>query len=94
MPLHNTFMGKIIVSATQREKKLFLFMLIQCQIILVNIINNKSLRTMEAVQLYTRQVVPSLKPVNVNYFLSVKNMLEEGLLANMPKLHWIPQYVV
>ena len=33
---------------------------------------------MEAVRPYTRQVLPSLKPVNVNYFLSVKNMLEEG----------------
>ena len=35
---------------------------------------------MEAVQPYTSQVMPSLKPVNFNYFLSVFNMLEEGLL--------------
>ena len=34
---------------------------------------------MEAVFLYTTQVMPALKPVN---FLSVKNMLEEGLLGH------------
>ena len=34
---------------------------------------------MEAVLLYTTQVMPALKPVN---FLSVKNMLEEGLLGH------------
>ena len=35
---------------------------------------------MEAVRRYTTQVMPShSKPVNFNYFLSVKNMLEEGL---------------
>ena len=28
------------------------------------------------------QVMRSLKPVNFNYFLSVKNMLEEGLLEH------------
>ena len=28
------------------------------------------------------QVMQSLKPVNFNYFLSVKNMLEEGLLEH------------
>ena len=35
---------------------------------------------MEAVRPYTSQVMPSLKPVNFNYFLSVFYMLEEGLL--------------
>ena len=35
---------------------------------------------MEAVRPYMTQVIPSLKPENFNYFLSVKNMLEEGLL--------------
>ena len=34
---------------------------------------------MEAVRLYTTQVMPVLKPVN---FLSVKNMLKEGLLEH------------
>ena len=38
-----------------------------------------SLRTMEAVRPYTAEVMPYLKPVNFNYFLLVKNMLEEGL---------------
>ena len=40
------------------------------------------MRTMEAVQPYTTQVMPFLKSVNFNYFLSVKNMLEEGLLEH------------
>ena len=34
---------------------------------------------MEAVRLYTTQVMPALKPEN---FLSVENMLEEGLLED------------
>ena len=79
-------MRKRIVSAIKREK-IFLFMLIQCQIISILlcrglsklIINGKSGRNMEAVLLYTTQVMPALKPVN---FLSVKNMLEEGLLGH------------
>ena len=62
-------------------------MLIQCQIISILlcrglsklIINGKSGRNMEAVLLYTTQVMPALKPVN---FLSDKNMLEEGLLGH------------
>ena len=37
---------------------------------------------MEAVRPYMAQVMPSLKPVNFNYFLFVKNMLEEGLLEH------------
>ena len=37
---------------------------------------------MEAVRPSTTQVMSSLKPVNFNYFLSVKNMLEEGLLEH------------
>ena len=31
---------------------------------------------------HTTQVMPSFKAVNFNYFLSVKNMLEEGLLEH------------
>ena len=62
--------------------------LIQCQIISIlscrglfySIINGKSLRTMEAIRTYTTQVMPSLKPVNFNCFLS--DMLEEGLLEH------------
>ena len=65
-------------------------MLIQCQIISILlciglsylIINDKSLRAMEAVRPYMTQVMPSLKPVNFNYFLFVKNVLEEGLLEH------------
>ena len=37
---------------------------------------------MEAVLPNTTQVMSSLKPVNFNYFLSVKSMLEEGLLEH------------
>ena len=37
---------------------------------------------MEAVRPYTTQGMSSLKPVNFNYFLSVKNTVEEGLLEN------------
>ena len=37
---------------------------------------------MEVVRPYTIQVMPSLKPVNFNYFLSLKNMLDEGLLKH------------
>ena len=36
---------------------------------------------MEAVRLYTTQVMPSLKPVSFYYFLSVK-LEEEGLLEH------------
>ena len=62
-------------------------MLTQCQIISILlcrglsklIINGKSGRNMEVVCPYTTQVMPALKPVN---FLSVKNMLEEGLLGH------------
>ena len=70
-----------------KETKIFLFMLIQCQIISILlcrglsklIINGKSGRNMEVIRLYTTQVMPALEPVN---FLSVKNMLEEGLLED------------
>ena len=34
---------------------------------------------MKVVRPYMTQVMPFLKPGNVNYFLSVKNMLEAGL---------------
>ena len=37
---------------------------------------------MEAVWPYTTHVMPSLKPVNFNYFLLVKNVLKEGLLEH------------
>ena len=37
---------------------------------------------MEAVRPNTTQVMSSLKPVNFNYFLSDKNMPEEGLLEH------------
>ena len=65
-------------------------MLIQCQIISMFpgrglswlIINGKSLRTMKAARTHTTQVMPSLKPVNFNDFLLVKNILEEGLLEH------------
>ena len=40
---------------------------------------------MEAVRPYTKQVVPSLKPVNANYFLAVKNMLEDHFTLNTTK---------
>ena len=35
---------------------------------------------MEAVRLYTRHVMPSLKPVNVNYFLSVIEHVRKRLI--------------
>ena len=44
------------------------------------IINGKSLTTMEAIRSCTTQGMSSIKePVNINYFLSVKNMLEGDL---------------
>ena len=53
-----------------------------CRGLSLLIINSKSLRTVEVVRPYTTQVMQSLKAVNFNYFLSVKNMLEEGLLEH------------
>ena len=37
---------------------------------------------MEAIRPYTTHVMPSLKPVNFNYFPLVKNVLKEGLLEH------------
>ena len=71
----------------KEKKKLFIYVntvskisLLPCSGLFYFFINSKSLKSVEAVQSFMSQVISSLKQGNFSYFLSVENMLEEGLL--------------